>query len=175
MARKDRLKEVYEHVRRNFPIHTQADFADSLKYNRAYISSAMNGNEKYLTDKLFTNICEAYPDVFNLDYLLNGNGTLLTIREEVTNEEMKKQVNPQPIDQSSLVNAMLAAKDQTIAQMEFRISEKDETIRTQKQLIQSLQQQIADLRSRYDIQDLEKYPFPVGVADKRDDQPSTHV
>ena len=84
----------------------------------------MHGNERYLTDKLFTNICEAYPDVFNLDYLLNGNGTLLTIREEVTNEEMKKQVNPQPIDQSSLVNAMLAAKDQTIAQMELRISEK---------------------------------------------------
>ena len=77
MARKDRLKEVYEHVRRHFPIHTQTDFADSLKYNRAYISSAMHGNEKNLTDKLFTNICEAYPGVFNLDYLLNGEGELL--------------------------------------------------------------------------------------------------
>ena len=96
MARKDRLKEVYEHVRRHFPIHTQTDFADSLKYNRAYISSAMHGNEKNLTDKLFTNICEAYPGVFNLDYLLNGTGNLLTPQEDVVAseiEQMPKQCN----------------------------------------------------------------------------------
>lgn len=90
MARKDRLKEVYEHVRRHFPIHTQTDFADSLKYNRAYISSAMHGNEKNLTDKLFTNICEAYPGVFNLDYLLNGTGELLTPQEDVVASEIEQ-------------------------------------------------------------------------------------
>lgn len=77
MAREDRLKDVYEYVREHFPIHTQSDFADVLKYNRAYISSAMHGNEKNLTDKLFRNICEAFPGVFNLDYLLTGEGTLL--------------------------------------------------------------------------------------------------
>lgn len=77
MAREDRLKDVYEYVREHFPIHTQSDFADVLKYNRAYISSAMHGNEKNLTDKLFRNICEAFPGVFNLDYLLTGDGTLL--------------------------------------------------------------------------------------------------
>lgn len=77
MGREERLKEVYEHVRKTFPIHTQGDFSESLKYNRAYISSAMHGNEKNLTDKLFRNICETYPGVFNLDYLLTGEGTLL--------------------------------------------------------------------------------------------------
>lgn len=87
MTREERLKEVYEYIRSNFPIHTQADFADSIRYNRAYISSAMNGNERYLTDKLFRSICEVYPDIFNLDYLLNGNGSLLAIKEEVKSEE----------------------------------------------------------------------------------------
>ena len=48
MTRKERLREVYEYVRSHFPVHSQSDFAAALKYNRAYISSAMNGNEKIL-------------------------------------------------------------------------------------------------------------------------------
>ena len=95
MGRADRLKEVYEYVRKRFPIHTQYDFAERLKYNRAYISSAMHGNEKNLTDKLFTNICEAFPGVFNLDYLMTGEGQLLTIEEEVKSEDIEKTYNPQ--------------------------------------------------------------------------------
>mgnify|MGYP002513259572 CR=1 FL=1 len=75
--KQERLKEVYEHLRECFGVHTQTDFAESLKYSRVYISAAMNGNEKNLTDKLFTKICEAYPGVFNLDYLLTGEGSLL--------------------------------------------------------------------------------------------------
>ena len=100
MGRKERLNEVYEYVRNHFPIHTQVDFAEKLKYHRTYISSAMHGNEKNLTDKLFTNICEAFPGVFDLDYLLTGKGSLLTTEEEVHNEDLEKLYNPQPIDQS---------------------------------------------------------------------------
>ena len=33
MEREIRLKEVYDYVRKNYPIHTQADFADTLKYH----------------------------------------------------------------------------------------------------------------------------------------------
>ena len=42
----------------------------------------MNGNEKNLTDKLFTNICEAFPGVFDLNYLLTGEGALLAPTSE---------------------------------------------------------------------------------------------
>lgn len=82
MGRKERLNEVYEYVRSHFPIHTQVEFAEKLKYHRTYISSAMNGNEKNLTDKLFTNICEAFPGVFDLNYLLTGEGALLAPTSE---------------------------------------------------------------------------------------------
>lgn len=86
MGRAERLKEVYEYVRTHYPIHTQADFAESLKYNRAYISSAMHGNEKNLTDKLFSNICEVYPD-FDLNYLLSGTGNLLLSHYDASDRE----------------------------------------------------------------------------------------
>ena len=127
----------------------------------------MNGDKSYLTDNLFKNICDAYKGVFNLEYLLTGKGVLLTIEEEVHNEDLEKL--SQTIDQSSLVNAALAAKDQVIAQMELRLSEKDEIIQTQRLLIQNLQQQLAELRATSTNYD--KHPFPMGVADKPDMKP----
>ena len=128
--RQKRLKEVYEHVRMHFPIHTQTDFADSLKYNRAYISSAMHGNEKNLTDKLFTNICEAYPGVFNLDYLLNGTGDLLTPQEDVVASEIEQM----PRQRNNNTNADLL---ELYAQR----------IRLVDDLRQSLKEELAEVRA----------------------------
>ena len=83
LERQKRLNEVYDNLHNYCGVHTKSEFADIIKYARAYVSSALNGNEKYLTDKLFINICEAFPQTFNIDYLLNGKGELLTIQEEV--------------------------------------------------------------------------------------------
>lgn len=88
----------------------------------------MNGVDSYLTDKLFKNICEAYPGIFNLDYLLTGEGSLLSIEEDVRNEDIEKMFDQQSIDHSSLVNAALAAKDETIKTLEGRLRDKDRII-----------------------------------------------
>lgn len=93
--RQKRLIEVYEHLRRYFGIHTKIGFAEALKYGRTSISAAMNGDEKYLTDSLFKNICDTYKGVFDLNYLLTGEGQLLTIEEEVKSEDIEKTFNPQ--------------------------------------------------------------------------------
>ena len=98
IERQKRLIEVYEHLRRYFGIHTKAGFAEALHYGRTSMSAAMNGDEKYLTDSLFKNICEAYPGVFDLDYLLNGQGSLLAVKEEVNNEDIENMANPTHLD-----------------------------------------------------------------------------
>jgi hypothetical protein len=75
--RQKRLIEVYDYVRQHFGIHTKQGFAEALNYGRTSMSAALNGNEGYLTDSLFKSICAAYPDTFDLDYLLTGEGSLL--------------------------------------------------------------------------------------------------
>ena len=75
--RHERLKEAYEHLRYQCGIHTQSDVAKALKMTRPAFSAALNGNEKYLTKSLFMKLCAAFPNVFNLDYLLTGEGSLL--------------------------------------------------------------------------------------------------
>ena len=74
VERQRRLLEVYAHLHDHCGVHTQKDLAHILRYSRVYISSALNGNEKNLTDKLFKSICEAFPETFNLNYLLTGEG-----------------------------------------------------------------------------------------------------
>ena len=91
LERQKRLNEVYDYLHSNKGIHTKAGFADVIKYARAYVSSALNGNEKYLTDKLFKSICGAFPETFNLDYLLNGDGRLLLEEPQFVKED-----NPSP-------------------------------------------------------------------------------
>ena len=93
--RQKRLIEVYEHLRRYFGIHTKTGFAEAIEYGRTSMSAAMNGDEKYLTDSLFKNICDTYKGVFDLHYLLTGEGQLLTIEEEVKSEDIEKTYNPQ--------------------------------------------------------------------------------
>ena len=161
LDRQKRLNEVYEYLHDYFNIHTKGDFADSIKYARAYISSALNGNKKYLTDKLFTNICDAYPGVFDLNYLLTGEGSLLTIEEEFKDKEIENLYKPQPIDNSSLVNAIIAAKDETIESLKRELAAKDETIALQRSRIADLERQIAEST----LSDLSCYPFTMGASE----------
>lgn len=130
MARKERLKEVFDYVRDNYPVHTQADFADKIMYNRAYISSAMNGNEKYLTDKLFKNICEAFPNVFNIDYLLRGNGSLLI---SVNEKEQDKSVNIIDV-YAKLISDIADIKHELLMELDAVRSERQVLINTIKNL-----------------------------------------
>lgn len=132
----------------------------------------MHGNEKNLTDKLFTNICEAFPGVFNLDYLLTGEGELLAD----DNGPMPQE--PQPatptLDMSSYLNALLAKTDETIASLKRELAAKDEIIAVKDDRIADLTKlaeerlhRIAELRRIIDANSLSiaGYPFTTGVAE----------
>jgi transcriptional regulator with XRE-family HTH domain len=173
-TKQERLKEVYNHLRNYFGVHTQIDFAEAIRITRPALSSAMNGNEKYLTKNLFQKICAAFPGVFDLNYLLTGEGSLLATEEEVHNEEYEKLYNPQPIDQSSLINATIAAKDEAIASLKRELRTKDDIIQTLREQLATKDQLIAEQKARLieyrriiDSRDstLTNYPFPYGVAE----------
>ena len=172
LERQKRLNEVYDHLHNYCGIHTKSEFADIIKYARAYVSSALNGNEKYLTDKLFINICEAFPQTFNIDYLLNGKGELLTIQEEVAIEDLKKMAAPMlppAIDTSFMIEKAVekatAYADKTIAVLEKQVEDKDKEI---DRLLHRIQELEAIAKFYKDKNPLEDYPFDMGVADRGD-------
>jgi hypothetical protein len=155
--RQKRLIEVYEYLRSNCGIHTKTGFAETLHYGRTSMSAAMNGDEKYLTDKLLTNICESYPGVFNLDYLLTGEGTLLAVRED---GEPDNSTN-------SNVDWQQVAYDTMKSQIEdlrARLEEKQIIIDSQKREIELLNMRIRGMELEMQMNGVGSYPFGVGAA-----------
>ena len=97
---------------------------------------------------------------------------------------------PAHIDHSSLMNAAIAAKDETITTLkreiknnkeaeEQKLLAKDETIaalrdqlKTKESLIKSLQQQVENLQGQLARQYYSGYPYPTGVAEDANGQPT---
>lgn len=165
--RQKRLIEVYEYLRMYFGIHTKTGFAEALHYGRTSLSAAMNGDDSYLTDKLFKNICETYPGVFDLHYLLTGEGKLL-IKKEVNNVKNTSQ----PIDNSSLVNALLARADSQLADKQEIIDGLRRELKQKDDYIALLKQQVITLQAQLQQHHLQSYPFEIGVAEHNTKSPS---
>ena len=148
-SKQDRLKQVYDHLREFFGIHTQIDFANAIRITRPALSSAMNGNEAYLTKNLFQKICAAFPGVFNIDYLLNGHGDLLTHEEDAKTEtiRMEDKMRSPLVDIDGIVNKAV----------EIAVSAKDETINV-------LKSQVTDLRIQLVEKDKTKRPRMVFLS-----------
>ena len=144
ISREKRLHEVFEHLRKFFGIHTQTDFAVALKYSRVYISSALNGNEKNLTNKLFEKIYEVYPGVFDLNSLLNGTGTLLTMEEDAKSSEIEKAAKPS--SDSAAMNNILEMYARMIRGVDDLRVELNTNLAEVKALKEDLHQAVYDFR-----------------------------
>lgn len=163
-TRRDRLNEVYEYLRENFGIHTKTQFASALKITQPALSSAMNGNDAYLTDNLFKRICAAYQGVFNLGYLLTGEGTLLANETQPATPE--RVATPTTYDVSILIEKAVekatAYSDKCIAILEKQVEDLRRGIETRDRVINTLQHKINAMQ----LDDtLDKYPFNVGIAE----------
>lgn len=94
--RQERLSEAYRHLFAHHGVTTQTAFAEAIKVQRTAMSAAMNGNAAYLTKNLFIKICAAFPNVFNIDYFLTGEGTLLTTEEDVKSGRIERNRVTEP-------------------------------------------------------------------------------
>lgn len=167
--RQKRLGEVFGHLFAHHGISTQGAFAGALHIQRTALSAAMNGNKSYLTNNLFMKICAAFPGMFNLDYLLSGEGSLLTTEESMVNNTLQHS-HREPsgiIDQSSLMNATLAAQQQTIESLNREIKSLHERLKEKDEYIANLKKQL----SRYEHEKiLDNYPFPMSVSEPLPEQ-----
>ena len=178
--RQKRLIEVYEYLRRYFGIHTKTGFAEALHYGRTSMSAAMNGDEKYLSDSLFKNICTTYPGVFNLDYLLTGEGTLLTEQGILHTIDIKNTISPtsepEAIDYTFLIEKAVekatAYADKTIATLEKQVARYEKELDAKIEEIKRLQARIHELEAFTTVirtdDPLRNYPFEVGVSEKKE-------
>lgn len=134
-----KLKEFFERKKIN-----QQEIADLLGVSQTYVNAILNGKKP-----LGKKNAEKFANLFGLSksFLLTGEG------EPEYAEIPQSQSN---IDTSSLVNALIAAKDETI-----------ESLKRENEILHSrisdLERQLAEAR----FSDIKDYPFTVGTAEPK--------
>lgn len=134
------LNEVYEHLHNHCGLHTKSDFADILEVKRAGLYSAMNGNEAYLTDSLFRRICTKFQGMFDINYLLTGEGTLLLPKNDGIKQTTEK-INE--IDQKDL----MAGVENLLQIAATQIKDNEELRRELRESIQELRELISAIKA----------------------------
>lgn len=185
MEKAQRLNEVYKYVFAHFDIKSQKDFADYLDIQRTGLSAAMNGAKANLTKNLFTKICAAFPGVFDLHYLLTGEGSLLTVEEDLRNKDVDKMFNIQPSHQPEIpdyVKTLVETATQIISRSEEMNQQTASLIRelqqTKKKMetalesIEDMKSQLAMMTSMYSSPQTSDF-FPTTVAN--DDPDDLHT
>jgi len=134
--RMQRLNEAYKHLYAFHGIASKTALADKLKVQRTGLSAALNGSKANLTDNLFMKICAAFPGVFNLDYLLNGTGTLLAQKEKA-----------EPTPASPATDNLLELHAQMIRRVDDLRHELHQELLAIRELKDELRDTLAELKS----------------------------
>ena len=140
-------------------VRNQKDLCSKVGLSEPTYSRIKNG-VRIVSDDTIRKLNDAFDGIFNMAYFRGDSDVLLSNQPEPAQES---DVNY--IDHGSLLNALLAAKDETIAAMQNQLKAKDEIIQSKNEVISSLQVQITSLRIQLDEKKLSDYPFPMGVAD----------
>ena len=169
LDKKERLMEMYEYARRHLGVHTQIDFASVVGCSRAVMSSALNGNKQYLTDSLFQKVCAAFPGVFNADYALTGEGSLLAEQKP----EPAPVIPPTAMDFSILIEKAVdkatAYQEKLIARLDADLDDAHKHLEELRYQIEQLKRENEMLRTHNDVRYMEDYaaknPKPQAVAE----------
>ena len=179
--------EIFAHVLdwliQNNKVEDQKDLALKTGISQNTVSRIMTGKVEPSDDTL-RKLNATFGNIFNMQYL-RGESIVMLIEDVAYYKshpgELNKLINGEgdnKIDQSSLVNAALAAKDaaiaakdETIAALREQIHAKDELIAALRQQLDIFQQQV---HAAMDEELFKDFPFHKGIADKKD-KPSAHV
>lgn len=166
-------------------VDSQKDLAAITKIQEPTLSNIRN-DKKVVSDGTIRKLLDAFPGVFNMEYF-RGHSIYMTTEELISctprpddNEHPQQQINLP--DYSSLLNAAISAKDETISSYQQQLASKDELVQTlQNQLadkdmiisskdehIATLKRRIAELHDELNKrigQDITGYPFTIGVSE----------
>lgn len=89
MDKKERIKEAYQYLRGRGIVHTQQDIANIMKKPKSNISRAFNGHEDYLTEGFLADFYKKFSNIFNEEWIINGEGPMLLADSENNDSVVK--------------------------------------------------------------------------------------
>ena len=183
--RNERFKKALDWLYANGKVTDQRELSAITDINEATISRILNNKVRQPSSETIRKLVSKFPEL-NPAYI-RAESDNITIDGECSHGDKQ-----QPIDPSSMTNAVIAslhvtisAKNETIAglnsQLEYKnhiLERMEKDIDTKNRTIELLQSRIRELESyisKYQHNDLTDYPFPVGVADDHSEQPPVNL
>ena len=151
--------------------YTQAYIVEKAELAPNAISKIKNGKAN-AGDETITKLCSAFG--LNPDYFYGRSCYRTKLEEEREKldenlQQAQKYIQPQPyIDPGSQINAIIAAKDETIDSLKSRIADLQRTIDDKIEIIKAREARIAELERQLAAaatSDLSRYPFTIGAAE----------
>lgn len=71
------LDSMFRHLVSIGAIKTQQDIVDAISGNKSNVSSAFNGDKRYLTLNLLKRINKSFENIFNTEWIISGEGVML--------------------------------------------------------------------------------------------------
>lgn len=171
------FRVAVDYLFREKKVGSQKELAEKIGITEPSLSRVMNGG-RIVSDKTLYKMNEAFGGIFNMAYFRGEDPHCMLMEdlayykqhpEERLVFERNTQENEQTgIDQSSLVNALLAAKDETIDSLKSRIADLQRTIADKEEIIKAREARIAELERQLAAaatSDLSRYPFTIGAAE----------
>lgn len=84
MKKEERLRTAFEYLKSQGKVHLQKDVADKMKATTQNVSGALNGNHQCLTDNFLNRFNEAFGNIFNIDWLIEGVGDMLRSSQSIS-------------------------------------------------------------------------------------------
>ena len=169
---------AFDYLKRNTEIKTQKELARRMGVNENTITRILRGYTD-VSEDIITKLQTASGCIFNLQWL-RGEDTTHMLAQDLADDVdnvVPQQGMPDP---SSMVNALLAKSDETISALKSVIETKDEQIadlrrelEDKRDHIETLKHRCAELRRIIDARTfhIDSLPFPPGVADKTSQKP----
>jgi hypothetical protein len=135
--RTKRLNEAYKELVHMGRANKHEDVARAMGATRPSVSAALSGNAKFATQSFIRRFAMAYSDLFSLDWLLTGSGSMLK-GATVPAASAAAPPPPSPSSAPTSQDALIAELRQHIEELRQRIADKEEIIRAKDALILEL-------------------------------------
>ena len=157
MNRLERFRNAILYLKGQGRVSTKKSIAEAMGASASNVTTAINtGDPKVLTDQFLLRFSRAFDGVFSTEWLISGVGEMLASNE--LKPESVEELPAPAIDNGSLLNALLAAKDETIAALQDQLAVKEEIIQVKDELIATLRGQLAAMNYEKEIEKLGGYP-----------------
>jgi len=136
------VNDVFQYLRKNGKVQTKTDLAKIMGANRSSVSRALNGDPQYLNDAFLFRLNAAFGNIFNMAYLMRGEGEMLAVPDcgnnivqGDNNHHFQQSVSTSADNAVERLNEALKAKEDKIRMLEKMVEDKDKEIDFLRQLI----------------------------------------